>query len=1600
MADSPHLHGRGAQQVPSPPSANSPLSPPGASGTPISFRTNVNRAKTKRWVEAKQYSYDGGDWGDEDEEEEEEEEAPPVPQPPYATHRTGSSSELSSRRLSGLVEESRSSPSAEAKVASPSGGDQGAAPFIRPADIYKRMREEKAPHREAAVDSARPGDAPGSVPFHAPIPGSDEPKSERFNAPSVGLPEVKRVSGFGTDLFSGNNSSFQQNANPESQEPSLQHNPSQGFRSVVHQAFDVPETPNSTTGSVERSNSDGTSVVSPIMSSRGLSDDKTPTIPEEPHESGSPSASKEAANYGPVFKPGHRRDLSLPSSDNSPSKKPVVTDHATPTAGQAEMSSVSPHPLQHSSPESSQQSPDTGVSSKRASMHPPSNTAERDLPAPLKLGNNPAPGSDGYHGEIPIIVPASAGNSPQDTDNDRLREEIIRSLSRENTPEEPEQVGQQTRPQPSHEESTPHQPGNYLDGQGGPSIDDSSKTPVLEGHPESALAHPSAPVGQPKKPKLERRFSWESSDEDDPEPQIPGSYSSPPPFNEALATQEPVPLPDEGTPPPPETVSPDLASDDFDRDGDQPVVEKPRLSIIPPVAESGSPPEQVIPADPSIHSREAPLPATIEKSSIDESSLQGFRDILGIKIPDGRIRAFSHTRDQFAVLDTGLDQWLSFMVHEHPDHADVVQQSQSLSSAAPRTSPSRSRFPKLTSFGTLSSVGDSTPTSASHIRRPSGHLGTVMNRQNVEQRGKEFLHTAGTFSGKAGEAAKGLFAKGRSKFRPGGTDKGQSATARKSLQLLSSGSEKSHGNSSLRNSVTFGSLPMFKSGRQEGASGDPANLDDSEASASKRLTVAQLGGLSRPTPSTDKELPLSPDSARRASEGAPRNTDFAGDLEQEMIAALGLSPTETRPQQPAATSSTSHPGEILAQGQSARASTGLSRDGAPTWKSVGFAPPKKSPSTDKSLPAIPTEDPDSPVSPGASNPQDQLVQDAAEATASSIRPVDEDVKPPLPPKDYAFLAPRQASVSTLGTDERNTNRPSQSNSDSDPPSPLQPPSKESDDPLYSKPVSEANTSNVSLPSDEQNTSSYEPIYPQRPQSSAQVLESKRKSISGILQSVPGVQSPLRNEVRYSPGTRSSMMSFGSFGKQSANSKGTRPPTPANDLAQPTDPESPVQNEASAMGKLKSFGKRRRASMGDILSGFQGGQEKLISGIQGGQEKLRSGIQTGQGKRAFSRISGIFHRQQDSQRPENRSTYLTKGDATPRGSHDLTPSSTNESTRSGNPSGNKSGLSYHAPESETPASQRSDQSTPQPRDPRQRASMPLPPSASFNPLASRSSRFYSQLQAAAANGTVNTLQSPGEQTQSVLSKSRTPSPPSNSDTGAASVPQSLPKLQEQPDEEPGEVPTEKQQPEEKETQSEQEGQKVEEQDVQPQEQKPEEQQQQQETQPGLKDQESQSQEHCPSQQENQQCQDKSPQNQTQEPKQHKDLPVQDPQPVYELEQSLVVQELQQEAQQETKKDSQPPLSVLHPQLSVRSRKPVGSPVSASSSEGQATPKDTKDTTVPDASTASTVPQENIETQASNDLPRRAEPAATKDDSSEEIVMSPTAYPGQEWTPMHF
>ncbi|KAJ5299807.1 hypothetical protein N7476_011364 [Penicillium atrosanguineum] len=1479
MADhnNPQWHGRATQRLPSPPNVNSPLSPASGGNNPISFQTNVNRAKTKRWVEAKQYSYDGGDWGDEDDEEDEE---PPLPpQPPYATHRTGSSSELSSKRLSGLgfgTDESRASPSAEARANS-SGGDK-VLPFVRPVDLYKRMREEKP-----SVDSGRQAAAsPNPIvnPLaQAPVP-ANAPSAATRDTSSMGLPEVKRMSSFGTDFLGGSDFTSQQEATPESQQSVLQHNPSQassqGFTSVVHQAFDVPETPNSTTaGSVGRSNSDGTSIISPIMSNRTYQDDKTPTIHEDPAEFNTPTGSS-TQPAGDFFKAGHRRDISLPSRDNSPSKLPVVTDQDPPKSGHGEISAVSPG--------QNYDQPQANI--------PSSNPADKDFVAPLKFGST---GSEGYRGEIPTIV---AGSSPEDADNDRLREEIMRSLSRENS-QEPEE---QPQSQVAQEESIPHQYEKFWDGTPQPisTLDTAprhlaSESNALAPQNPCATAETSSGDAPPSKPKMARRFSWESSDGETPTPQIPGGYTSPPPLNAALAIQEPEPIADDSDQPASEGLSTEAPIAEGEVSGsDSQRVEKPRLSIVLPTADGSPPPPQIAGPRDSPQPEAEVVTANFGNSDTNESKLQGFREILALTTPQARIRAFDQTRDQFAGLDSGLTHWLELSVDDHPEHAGLVQSTQSLSADFPRTSPARSKFPKLGSLGNLTTRDETAPANAGHIRRPSGHIGTIVNRQNVAQSGKDLLHTAGSFGGKAGEAAKGLFAKGRSKFRPSG-DKGQSTTEgrRKSGQFqfsFPSESTGEHGSSSLRRSLDIGNLPIFR-GRNETST---ARADVKETSQEgpaegelpgKRFKRRRSMDFLRSTfgvGSSSETTKATPSNVEKRKSGAfIGKSDFTNDFEQETIAALGLSPTKPGPEE-----SLTKPAEQLSKDES-RGATSASQTATGADKEF----PK-----DKSLPALPSQNSNGRVSVEVSGAKSQPSMDISRPMTPSIRPVfDEDVKPSTPPKDLppkdlppkgllsrdasskdASLAPqlsqgqRQPSISTLGADERHPRSSSEGEVET-PPSPIQETTKEADDPVYEEPLPEANTIEPSLPYEEEKIG-FVPI--PRPPSSAEILESKRRSISGLPPSTPGVQSPLRNEVRYSPGTRSSMLSFGSWGRQSQS----RPATPANELSSRADSDTPAPNGDSKMNKLKSFGRRRRASVGDLLTGRQ-------DNIQGSTQDLPEG---GKRKRTFGRISVLFNRSKESQSSDIKKDDRIKP-------HTKAPESKGLPTLPTN--GHNGHFNANGPitNKELPAmpafdSLSIDNEADVPRDAR-RASMSFPPTLATNALLS--GRFYSSTSGDVPSSAKHTrVKSQPLMTIPPLS----PIAPSDSNLSMS---------------------------------------------------------------------------------------------------QSSHLHTSDGRASHELHAEEAQQSQEEEGSPEPfGSEAQPGLG---PSVGVKSRKQA-----ADQSEFATTAETTapKNTTVSSASFLSNHPHRDSSARTLNESAEPVELAITKDDSSEEILMSPTAYPGQEWTPMHY
>lgn len=175
-----------------------------------------------------------------------------------------------------------------------------------------------------------------------------------------------------------------------------------------------------------------------------------------------------------------------------------------------------------------------------------------------------------------------------------------------------------------------------------------------------------------------------------------------------------------------------------------------------------------------------------------QPKIPAFREIFAMKTPAERIRTFDETREQLAHVNNGLSQWLAVTSSELPEHAGIVsgveRPTQTVVTQKPL--PFKAKIPGLRSTGTQASqqpyyqqylnatpqatssegIGGQNATGGSSSQgfSPGGKLST----QQVQAKGKDLLQAAGVFGGRANVAAKGLFSKGRSKFRGGsGTDK-------------------------------------------------------------------------------------------------------------------------------------------------------------------------------------------------------------------------------------------------------------------------------------------------------------------------------------------------------------------------------------------------------------------------------------------------------------------------------------------------------------------------------------------------------------------------------------------------------------------------------------------------------------------------------------------------------------------------------------------------------------------------------------------------------------------------------------------------------------
>lgn len=151
-----------------------------------------------------------------------------------------------------------------------------------------------------------------------------------------------------------------------------------------------------------------------------------------------------------------------------------------------------------------------------------------------------------------------------------------------------------------------------------------------------------------------------------------------------------------------------------------------------------------------------------------ETALSGFKTIASIRDTPERIAAFDRTREGFANLDTGLNEWLTYMVHSNPellDDADTpirrTGNSGFAGSVRHKLAPSLSKLTRTNDNASTASIPASIPEEPSSrmgTRSPSMTRRTPSTSEAGSSKGKAFLQSAG-------QGAKGFFAKSKSKMR-------------------------------------------------------------------------------------------------------------------------------------------------------------------------------------------------------------------------------------------------------------------------------------------------------------------------------------------------------------------------------------------------------------------------------------------------------------------------------------------------------------------------------------------------------------------------------------------------------------------------------------------------------------------------------------------------------------------------------------------------------------------------------------------------------------------------------------------------------------------
>ncbi|KEF58554.1 uncharacterized protein A1O9_06480 [Exophiala aquamarina CBS 119918] len=444
-----------------------------------------------------------------------------------------------------------------------------------------------------------------------------------------------------------------------------------------------------------------------------------------------------------------------------------------------------------------------------------------DYPAPLRTSRI----LDSSPMSRPPIPNVALSTASTNEDNDRLQHEIVKSLTPKSSNIEGESLnhGPVAHPTSERGSSTYERPDTVQKLEQPSSANQAGQIPfssppppiTTSDQPTTSSSAQGAPLAQ--RPHLQQRFSWETTSDKTPPTTTPKQLSPTPtgspdtireliqpvssisnpagrsgPFDRSTGQQSttserpPVPL----GPNQPTLRQTDWPQQPFVQSGS--LSSQPAVSALPPTwalsqpqpqptgaqqsAEQAEPSKQhqypesdsmqpQLPKDqPSIHFQSlqerqttprspttgAPPMSTLSNVGNNEFSTNppqrqyptsdpaSFRSIMALSTPHERILAFNESRQAHATSDGQLEGWLSSL--NTTEHSDVFARNLRVSH-------------------------DTTEAVSAHKPSPRRTLTESVGSRHIQEDGKKLMAKAGKFGGKAGIAAKGLFAKGKEKMR-------------------------------------------------------------------------------------------------------------------------------------------------------------------------------------------------------------------------------------------------------------------------------------------------------------------------------------------------------------------------------------------------------------------------------------------------------------------------------------------------------------------------------------------------------------------------------------------------------------------------------------------------------------------------------------------------------------------------------------------------------------------------------------------------------------------------------------------------------------------